>query len=61
VSFFKKAIEIDPESDIFFDNLAHAYAGLQQYDRAIASVKKAISLNPGDDDYQTHLEELVAH
>lgn len=46
VAAYSKAISLDPEYAIAYNNRGTVYARLKQYDRAISDIDKAISLNP---------------
>jgi len=46
ISYFTKAIELNPKYAETYCNLGKAYAGLGQYPKAISDYTKAIELNP---------------
>jgi len=46
IELYNKAIELNPNNAILFDNRAQLYYDLGQYDKAIEDCTKAIELNP---------------
>jgi tetratricopeptide (TPR) repeat protein len=49
IEAYKKAIEINPDSDMAYSNMGSAYAGLKKFEEAIEACKKAIEIDPDSD------------
>ena len=46
ISHFDKAIQLDPDTAVYYRNRGVAYNGLGQYENSIADYTKAIQLDP---------------
>lgn len=55
---FSEAIRIKPDSAEAWNNLAYAYLERQQKNLALAAIRKAISLDPQNAQYQDSLREI---
>ena len=51
IRLYNEALDLNPNWDFAYNNLAMAYNDLGQYERAIADYDKAIELNPNDADF----------
>lgn len=58
VAFAQKACELEPGNDNFLDTLAEAYYQVQQYEKAVETIKKAIDINPSYDYLQQQLKKF---
>lgn len=61
IVYLKVAIEDRPNSSHAHTNLAFAYVGLGRYDRAFSTLKKAVSLDPFNDNAIVLLADIAAH
>jgi dienelactone hydrolase len=59
ISFFSKAIEINPKYSEAYLNRGNAYRRKGQYDQAISDYNKALEINPRSD--EAHYHRGVAH
>lgn len=48
ISYFEKAIEINPKNHIFWDGIGYCYQNLNEHDKAIPFFKKANECDPFD-------------
>jgi tetratricopeptide (TPR) repeat protein len=50
ITYYKKAIDLDPKNSYWYSSLGFAYQGLKKYEDAITYHKKAIELDPKNGD-----------
>lgn len=63
MTYFKKAVEIDPKNPNVYDSLGEAYKTIGDKKNAIKNFKKALSMNPAANvkaNSEKHLKELGA-
>lgn len=46
IKAFNKAIELEPENDMFYASRSKAYKNLEKYKEALTDIKKALQLQP---------------
>lgn len=51
LDYFSEAIESHPTSDTGYNNRAYLYLSQEQTDKAMADLKKSVSINPSGDNY----------
>ncbi len=55
ISYYKRAIRLDPQSRAAYEQLGSTYEVMQNLDAAISTYKQALSVNPGDTGFYTRL------
>ena len=53
-----KVIELDPKNAPAYDTRGHIFEALDRKDEAIADFRKALELDPSDEDYKENLKRL---
>lgn len=51
LDYFSEAVESHPTSDTGYNNRAYLYLSQEQIDKAMADLKKSVSINPSGDNY----------
>ena len=46
ISQYRKAIELKPNNEVYYENIVGAYDKLKQYDKAVENINKALEINP---------------
>lgn len=49
IEHFKKAIELNPDNEISYNNLSWAYNELGEYEKSLENIEKALSIEPNED------------
>ncbi|NJL58350.1 MAG: tetratricopeptide repeat protein [Desulfobacteraceae bacterium] len=59
VNLIRKAIEIAPNSFLFYGNLGAAYHALKRYDEALSCYRKSLELNPNHRDAMLNMQKIL--
>lgn len=56
IEFYEKALSVDPNYGLAYNNICSAYNDLKQYDKAIPYGEKAVKIAPGNQLFQNNLK-----
>lgn len=56
---FNKAIELEPDNDMFYASRSKAYKNMEKYKEALADIEKALTLQPNIDLYKKLKRQIM--